>query len=199
MKESLTIKSLDQVKALADPLRLRLLEAFCQSPMTTKQVAVLLDENPTKLYHHADVLERAGLIHMVKTRKNRGTVERYYRGVARRFAVDERLFDVGRIAPQAPEGLDILLTSALDASLTELRRSISERLIVAGKKSPQALVARARVLTTESLAADFFKKVEEWLEQLHDIHDGKGTVEYGLTVAFYPVKRKPARRSRPKD
>lgn len=62
------LQELDQLKALADPLRQRILQALCQEPMTTKQVAQQLGEKPTRLYHHVSTLEQAGLIQIVETR-----------------------------------------------------------------------------------------------------------------------------------
>ena len=67
------IRRLEQVRALAHPLRLRLFEAFARGPKTTKQAAELLGVAPTGLYHHAQALERAGLIRLKETRPNRGT------------------------------------------------------------------------------------------------------------------------------
>ena len=83
-REIYTLKDLDQVKVLADPLRIRILEALLEE-RTTKQVADLLGEKPTKLYHHVDALEKVGLIALSRTRQNRGTVEKYYLAVARTF------------------------------------------------------------------------------------------------------------------
>ncbi|MCG8460223.1 MAG: helix-turn-helix domain-containing protein, partial [Holophagales bacterium] len=87
----LTITELEQLKVLADPLRSRILERFAERARTTKQVAASLGEPPTKLYHHVDALERAGLIELVATRQNRGTLEKHYRAVARTFRADAQL------------------------------------------------------------------------------------------------------------
>ncbi len=63
--DSYQISNLDQVKALAHPLRVRIVETLASSdPMTTKQVAELLGEKPTRLYHHVGLLEKAGLIQL---------------------------------------------------------------------------------------------------------------------------------------
>ncbi len=103
--DSYTLSDLDQVKVLADPLRVRLLESFC-TERTTKQVAEMLGEKSTKLYHHVEALEKVGLIRLTRTRQNRGTLEKYYLSVARSFRVDSSLFPT---ADQSPEG-DALLT-----------------------------------------------------------------------------------------
>ena len=70
-----------ELRALAHPLRLRLFELFAEAPRTTMQVAGLLGEPPTRLYHHVNALERAGLLRLKETRPNRGTVEKYYESV----------------------------------------------------------------------------------------------------------------------
>src|SRR5205809_1154808 len=51
--------ALTQVRALAHPLRLRLIELFASGPLTAKQAAQKLGQPPTRLYHHVATLERA--------------------------------------------------------------------------------------------------------------------------------------------
>ena len=72
-----------ELRALAHPLRLRILELFAEAPRTTKQVADLLGQPPTRLYHHVAALERAGLLLLRETRRNRGAVEKWYESVSR--------------------------------------------------------------------------------------------------------------------
>src|SRR5262245_61562583 len=74
-----------ELRALAHPLRLRILELFAEAPRTTMQVAELLGQPPTRLYHHVNALERSGLLRLRETRPNRGTVEKWYEAVAQRF------------------------------------------------------------------------------------------------------------------
>src|SRR3954467_13034071 len=79
------------LRALAHPLRLRMMELFAEQPRTTKQVADLLGQPPTRLYHHVAALERAGLLVLKETRQNRGAVEKWYAGVAKQYqAMDEK-------------------------------------------------------------------------------------------------------------
>ena len=87
-----TLEDLDQVKVLADPLRLKILEELCCGEMTTKQVAEKIGEKPTKLYHHVDSLVKVGLIRLVRTRQNRGTLEKYYVAIARSFRAGAGVF-----------------------------------------------------------------------------------------------------------
>ncbi|WP_405946854.1 winged helix-turn-helix domain-containing protein [Streptomyces prunicolor] len=49
-------------KALADPLRIRLLEALWEMPRSARELADHVDLPADRLYYHLNQLERAGLI-----------------------------------------------------------------------------------------------------------------------------------------
>ena len=66
------------------------MELFAESPKTTKQVAELLDQPPTRLYHHVAALERAGLLVLTERRQNRGAVEKWYTSVAQQIRAGVR-------------------------------------------------------------------------------------------------------------
>src|SRR5438094_7565266 len=70
--------ALTQVRALAHPLRLRLIEPFASGPLTAKQAAQKLGQPPTRLYYHVATLERAGLLRLARTRAVRGATEKYF-------------------------------------------------------------------------------------------------------------------------
>jgi len=120
---TLTLTALDQVWALADPLRVRMLGAFAEE-RTTRQVAEFLDEKPTRLYHHLKSLAAAGLIRKTRTRRNRGTLETYYRAVAGSFRADPSLF-----APpgtkEATESIGTVIGTMLDQTGSELNALIA--------------------------------------------------------------------------
>lgn len=76
-EEEVYLANLEQMKVLVDPRRLRILELLGDEERTTKQVAEILGEPPTRLYHHMAALARVGLIRLARTRQNRGAVEKY--------------------------------------------------------------------------------------------------------------------------
>jgi DNA-binding transcriptional ArsR family regulator len=107
---------LEQLRVVADPLRLRILSVFARGAYTTKQVAGLLGEKHTKLYHHVQALERVKLIRLTETRPKRGTVEKYYQAVAARFeAAPSILFFQPRVPGKRLE-LEVMLNALLDAA-----------------------------------------------------------------------------------
>lgn len=194
MKSVHRLTSLQQLKALADPLRLRVLEAFVRQAATTKQVADLLGEHATKLYHHVQILEEAGMLRLVRTRKNRGTVEKYYRAVAEDFTVDRKLLEVTRGPRRATGGYAAVFLSALEATLSEARRGIAAGLVKSVGEGRNALVYRQHFSGSEEAVRALVERVREWIAQCQATESGPGEVQYGLTIAFYPVRKQPADR-----
>ncbi len=192
MKETYILKDIKQVKVMAHPLRTRLIDAFSHKPITAKQAAQLLGQKPTKLYHHVDALERVGLIKLVKTQKKRGTLEKYYRTVAHHFIVDQRIFQSKAARKKALGQLQATVGAMFDETLSEINRSLTQRLIEPGQKpkSQQGIFARTHITTTREQAEKIKKKINNLLDECCARKRKRGEAEYGLTLAFYPVKSK---------
>lgn len=194
MKETMILKDLGQVKVFAHPLRARLVEAFADMPRTAKQVAEMIGQKPTKLYHHVDALERVGLIELVKTQKKRGTVEKYYRTVAKRFSVDSRLFQAKTKDKEMFGEFRAMFTTMFENTMREINESISERMICPEKKKLEVIMSRKHIRTTPDRIEALKQKIQTLVEESSAAHGKKGDVEYGLTIAFYPVAEKKKRR-----
>jgi DNA-binding transcriptional ArsR family regulator len=66
-------------RALADPLRIRLLEALWETPRSAGELAACVELPADRLYYHLGQLEQAGLIEVSEHRRlPRGKVERVY-------------------------------------------------------------------------------------------------------------------------
>jgi DNA-binding transcriptional ArsR family regulator len=190
MKEYRTLNTLNQIKAMAHPLRMRLLEAFSRTPLTTKQVAELLDEQPTKLYHHVSSLERAGLIKLIKTRKNRGTLEKYYRTAATRFTIDRRLFDFKSQAKDAVSEIQTVISSIFEETLSEMRQGIAERSKTPAKTQARTLLSRSHIWVSPEKIKLLNMQISKILKHYETRRPKKGAVKYGLTLVVYPVREK---------
>lgn len=190
MRKTFNLKSLEQVKILAHPLRVQLLEAFSCEPRTAKQVAELLGQQPTKLYHHVDALERAGLIKLVKTQKKRGTLEKYYRTVANRFAVDSKLFQMKAQGKEVLGDFQAMFASMFENTLSEVNQSIAAKLMKPGNGERHATAARTHIRTTPDQIRKLERKIQMLLKEFDTAKQKKGGVEYGLTLVFYPVLKK---------
>jgi|SRR5579875_2358379 len=178
--------SLDQLRALAHPLRLRMLELFAEEPRTTKQVAQLLGEPPTKLYHHANTLERVGLLRLSTTRQNRGVIEKWYEAASGTIS--------GRQPSRSPpmqQAIRGLATVALEQARREVELALPRR------RGGRPLVMRITTIGTERQIAQIRKRLLQVLEELRDQNsqekrsaDGDAK-RWTLTIAFVPAQRVP--------
>lgn len=188
MESSRTVERSDQIKALANPLRQRILELMIEAPITTKQVADRLGEKPTKLYHHVDTLEAAGLIKLVKTKRKRGTVEKYFEAVAERFVMDRAAVEVRAVTDDEQGRLETIISSSLDETLSEIRESMGTGLIRADDDSGESVFVRSHLRMTPLQMSVLVERLQEWIRDCQGSHDPDAEMEYGLTVAFYPTK-----------
>lgn len=89
------VSGAEAMKAMADPLRLRVLQLLMmasQRSWTVKEIAAELGQPVTKLYHHVKLLESADLISDVETRVVSGIVEHRYRANQSSLRFDDMLF-----------------------------------------------------------------------------------------------------------
>lgn len=84
----LQVNTVQQFKALGDPLRWRILNLIQHQPYTAKQIAERLKASPGTIGHHLQVLEASGLAQVVARRIVRGIIAKYYTRTARIFQLD---------------------------------------------------------------------------------------------------------------
>ena len=188
-EKTYVLSDLEQVRVLANPLRIRILQEF-GFERTTKQVAERLGEKPTRLYHHVDALERVGLIRLTRTQPNRGTVEKYYQAVARSFRTDEGLFSAHSTEEDLQElaGIVSTMMSTTFQELEELIRS-------AGNKEDleeEGLFTFVEVRGSRQQVLDIRAKFLELLEELAEDCDDEPEEDprrFRLTLAYYPLDR----------
>ncbi len=82
---TLDITTEQQLKAIGDPVRSRILGIIQNQPATAKQIADRLGYSPGTIGHHLQVLEEAGLAKVVARRLVRGITAKYYTRTARIF------------------------------------------------------------------------------------------------------------------
>jgi len=174
-----------ELRALAHPLRLRIMELFAESPKTTKQVAELLGEPPTRLYHHVAALERAGLLHLKETRKNRGTVEKWYEAISR--TIGSRPRDARRRRADAASKRAVAMT-VLEQSRRELVSAMAEP----GGEPP--LVARLVVSAPPAMMPELRQRLYSILKDIQAEYDCDGDPpstespeRWAMTLTFAPV------------
>ncbi len=89
MNSARTIQSVDQIKALADPQRLLILQRLLTGQATLSQLANQLKHSPAWVRHHLLGLEKAGLVELVEVRKTGRVIEKYYQAKAGAYLVQQ--------------------------------------------------------------------------------------------------------------
>jgi DNA-binding transcriptional ArsR family regulator len=166
--EVLRVSAPEQFKALAHPLRHRLLFALGQQPATIGQLAGALDSQKGTIAHHLKVLREAGMVRVVETRQVRGGTEQYYQRTARRFD-----FAAEAVAAQTP----VLLRAVAD----DMATAEEEPLLVLRS----IRLSRAQVEALRAALTDLSENL---------VDAGPGEQRYGMLIGLYrPRQADPAR------
>ncbi len=112
------------MRALAHPLRLRILRLTLNQPMTNRQLADRLDRDPGTVLHHVRMLVRGGFLAAQPVREGkRGALERPYRATGKSWQV--------RITPSADHLVSVMdavrdeiLEAGTDATLSSMRLGV---------------------------------------------------------------------------
>lgn len=94
-----------QLKAFADPIRIRVLHLLSDREATNQQLAKALGESQAKVLHHVRVLLETGLIVLVAERIKGGNVEKYYRATSRLYGIRAKPAEESTITAPVFEGL----------------------------------------------------------------------------------------------
>ena len=192
----LVVRDLGQLRALADPLRLRILEGFAAGPQTAKQVAQRIGERPGKLYHHVAVLEGVGLLAPTHTRQVRGTIEKYFRAAAARFEVDGALLS----AAEPEHGPGAERAALISSLLAQTRSELLDAQRREGGKSgrgPRPFLARMVVRCGPERVEKLLRRLQSEIgecarPQARRECGAAGARSYALTLACSPLADGPA-------
>lgn len=182
MDHSLTIPDYDsldtmvvsepaQLRALGDEVRTKIVALLRDRAASTTELAAKLGIPKGTAGHHLKVLERAGLVRVVRTRQVRAMTERYYGRVARLYVI--RCDDEG--------GDDELVPFLAATSL----RAAADEVAASGIVSTQGLI---HTRLTPADARRFVRRLDKLVEDFRTSERPDG-VPMGLTMALYPMAR----------
>lgn len=187
---SLTITSLETLKMVSDPLRIRILETLLAEARTVKQAAALLGMPPTKLYYHFNVLEEHGLIRSVSSRIVSGIIEKAYRIAAYRIVVDRSLLTVGETPEE--DNVGPLVSAVLDSTKDQiLERLAAKQLDLSLTDDPRKrlYMANSENRIPYSAAQEFYTRLHALVQEFDAIEVDPQTPDsdfYSLVIAMYP-------------
>jgi DNA-binding transcriptional ArsR family regulator len=163
----LVVREPEQLRALGDDLRAKIVVILRERAASTTELADKLGLPKGTVGHHVKVLEKAGLIRVVRTRKVRALTERYYGRTARLFLFKSTETDAEDV---------------WNVAATSLRRAAEEMLPIGSDAQTTFGVVRARL--TDADARRLVRRLEKLVDDFRAA-DGPEGNEYGLAAAFY--------------
>lgn len=168
---TMTVTTLQQFKALSDPMRSKILGIVQNQPATAKQIATRLSASPGAIGHHLRVLEEAGLAKVVARRLVRGIVAKYYTRTARIFIFD--------LPPEAKNS-----ESAELSVINRVRDEIIDTLKT-GAQENCAVIGFPHIRLSPERAAKYRTRFEALIEELvAEPNDPNGQL-YGFGIAVF--------------
>ena len=167
--DTMVVDEPSQLRALGDEVRSKIVALLRERAASTTELAGKLGIPKGTAGHHLKVLEKAGLVRVVRTRQVRAVTERYYGRVARLFLIrcDE-------------EGDDEALVPLLAA--TSLRTA-AEELAAAGVVHTQGLI---HVRLSDADVRRFVRRLEKLASDIRTSGRTDGA-PVALSIALYPM------------
>ncbi|HVR13949.1 MAG TPA: winged helix-turn-helix domain-containing protein, partial [Gaiellaceae bacterium] len=177
LDDVLVVEDPKQLRALGDTLRARIVMMLRERAASTSELATVLEMPKGTVGHHLKVLESAGLIHVVRTRKVRALTEKYYGRVARLFVL--------KSDEASPDDFRGGVLAAM------LLRQAADELIASGAQDTSALL---HVRLTPESGRRFERRLNRLVADVQAADDPDGTshaLAYSLFRAPTPLPPPP--------
>jgi len=187
MEDRFVITRLEQLKAMADPLRVRIVEAVTHRDLTVAELAKKVGQPVGRLYHHVDLLLEAGLIVVTRRIKKRGTEERRFRAVARDIVVDDRIFAVSPPSDQDPGAL-VEVSRAFFAGLgDDLAQAADAGAIVQTDPVRRVFLEQQELGLTAAQYQELCRTLDRWIDQAKGMSRPQAAARYRVAVTMFPL------------
>jgi DNA-binding transcriptional ArsR family regulator len=169
LPETVDVATPAQLRAIADPLRSALMDLVLERAATVAELAAAVDRPNSTVAYHVNVLVKAGMLRVVRTRRVRAIEERYYGrtgrtlqiSIARRPGDTETPVCVNQLSVAAVESVP---AHEADSLYTTLRHARIPR----------------------EAAAAFWRRVEALVREFSQLPRSGDTV-YGFAAGLYPT------------
>ena len=169
LDEMVVVTAPEQLRALADPLRARLLELVLERAATITEMAQAVYRPKSTVAYHVNLLVRAGLLRVVRTRRVRAIEERFYGRVARTLYIG---------VLSRPEDEQVV------AAVNGLAEAAAESAAAHAADELRCLLVHARIPIEE--VRNFWAQVQELGRRFAQIPRA-GDQVYGFAAGVYPT------------
>jgi DNA-binding transcriptional ArsR family regulator len=164
--DTLQIDTAERMKALGDPLRLLIVDLVLERAMSVTELAERVGRPRGSVAHHVKLLERAGLLQVVRTRKVRAIEERFYGRSATTYVMHHE--------------------SGKFPFLGEMLAEVDTERALSDGEATRVTYRRARIPSER--AAEFGERLIQ-LSLEFVAEPRSGDTEYGVYLALFPTNR----------
>ena len=170
LEPQLEFETNEHYKALFEDTRLRIVDHLLERAATISELAATLGKPKGTIGHHVSVLEEAGLIRVVRTKKVRAIEAKYYGRTARVYIIgDEHLAG-------ARPGEPFLTIAASEYGAARRHGDVGHFSTLRYARIP------------DERAAEWAERLGELAQEFASAERG-GETTYGLAIAMYPTDR----------
>jgi DNA-binding transcriptional ArsR family regulator len=180
--EAYNLESIEQVRAMADELRIRIVELLTQQPMTVTQLGEALGVATAKVHYHTRELERVGLLRLAFTREKSGILEKYYTAVARKLNIPPTL-----LQHTPPDELLAAFNDYAQQAIAGFNRAASTIL----RTKPEAITDKSTMMSMGGsslwLTPDEFEDLSKQVQALCERYAQRRGIEGEHEVVFFEL------------
>ncbi len=174
LEERLELTSAEQVRAIGHPLRTTILGLLHERAASVTELAAAVGRPKSTVAHHVNVLRRAGLVQVIRTRRVRAIDERYYGRTARMFYVG--------FGKKSGDGTLPLDFNDFDVAAQESQAAYQSHKL-------WSFIRHARIPPEQ--AAEFWRRGMDLVQEFERI-PRSGDITYGFVAGVYPIPDYPA-------
>lgn len=180
------LEDLDLLGELTNPIRGRIIRNL-DSPRSAAELAELLDAPITRLYHHINRLEQAGLIAVQATRRVGAATQHRYQTVAKSYTMASRLYEEldGAELAQA-------LGSLFDVAKIRMQQVLEHRPRDERPAENEALLSLGELHLSGEVGAELITRLRAVIEEFTDKSNrSDGHPPFTVFVAAFPERHNP--------
>ncbi len=187
MQERYELENLEQLRAISDILRVRIIDLLREQSMTVTQLGEALGVVPAKIHYHVRELERVGLLRLVETREKGGILEKYYLPIAHDIEVPSHLLN----AMPSNETLSLIRSwfdQVKERFLSAMREALQRKEQEPFAPQDSFTFSMLHMYMTKQEHEEMMKKMQEMMAPFEVRRGIEGEQEQLGALVLYPQK-----------
>lgn len=190
MDKTKVLHSIDEIKALSDPYRLKILNCFYEvkEPLTVKQIADRLGEVPANIHYHVKKLLQYGIVVLHHTEVVKGIIAKYYTPTAESFEIEcEKEVDQAAKTLMLSE-TQRMIASIYDESKAVFLKQFNDNILLEKVDKRKGNICSEEIFLEEKDAIEVFKYINDFIKCHKNSDDLAGKKKYQCFFSLINIK-----------